>query len=108
MGAGAGLILVGSALWIAGAWSQDDACVRATDDHTFPNGHGCENGALLDAGAGTVLSGTLILITGVPVYLIGASEVARAHQLRNRVYLAPTVHPLSGGRGGVGGLALTF
>jgi hypothetical protein len=109
MGSGAGLVLIGSALWIAGAWSQDDACVQANRANTFPNGdHGCENGALVAAGAGTALFGTAVLITGVPVYIIGGSQIARAYQLRRTVWIAPAARPVSSGHGGLGGLALTF
>ncbi len=96
---GGGLILVGSALAIAGAWDDSDGC-HWHDGHHH-DGHACGDPWLSAAGAITTLVGVAALVPGIYLYVAGGKEVARAHRLRRggwgTIELRPTVGPGSAG-----------
>jgi hypothetical protein len=104
---GSGLLVVGTALWIAGAATHDDNCL-----HSIAYRYGddsCENGALIGAGAGTALLGSAAVLVGVPVYVMGNSQLHRALRLRRGMVLAPSIKAApSGAAGGLATVSLHY
>ncbi len=87
---GSALIVAGTALMIAGAWNDGWAgCYQGEYVHYrygygygAAYGHDCGNHALEFAGGATAIIGFGALGAGIPVYIVGGHEVARARWLR--------------------------
>jgi hypothetical protein len=97
---------VGGALWIAGAATHDDNCVRTYAYRYY--GDSCGNGALIGAGAGTAVLGSAAVLVGVPVYIMGNSQISRAWRLRRGLAIAPNIETPRTGIGGVATVALRY
>jgi len=85
MSTGGGLVAAGTALALA-AWAHDDraSCYRYNGYYGYGYNSGwCGDRSLAIAGGTTMVIGFGALFTGVPVYLIGSSQVARARRLRS-------------------------
>jgi hypothetical protein len=113
MATGGGLILAGTALIIAGWWSDDSICstryVYGGGYQTTYYGDGwCGNRALAIAGATTTLIGLASLGIGIPVYIGGNADVRRARWLRRQLTIAPMLRPNAGSFHAGGAVALGF
>jgi hypothetical protein len=101
IGVGTALSIAGAVLFIDGAW--DSRCSGHEEHiHCAPSPGDGE----AQFGVGALLVGQIMTLVGIPVYVVGGRQMAKARRLAARVALQPLVG--SGGSGAVARVGLRF
>jgi len=96
MATGSTLMVVGTALSIAGFWDHDQRCISY---YYGPSNGWCHDSALTLAGATTTIVGVGALVPGIIEHVRGANEVDEAARLRRCLdgCVRPSLFPGGGG-----------